>query len=62
MLARKNQTFSHQQNIWIVTNFGEFKSSTALIKKGIPQELKIVKTSTSQLRLLQSYQQIYGLR
>ena len=30
MPPRKNQTFSHQQNIWIVTNCGEFKSSTAL--------------------------------
>ena len=26
MTPRKNQTFSHQQNIWIVTNYGEFKS------------------------------------
>ena len=26
---RKNQTFSHQQNIWIVTNYREFKSPTA---------------------------------
>ena len=25
----KNRTFSHQQSIWIVTNNGEFKSSTA---------------------------------
>ena len=30
MPPRKNQTFSHQQNIWIVTNYGEFKSPTAL--------------------------------
>ena len=29
MLPRKNHTFSHQLNIWIVTNYGEFKSSTA---------------------------------
>ena len=26
----KNKTFSHQQNIWIVANCGEFKSPTAL--------------------------------
>ena len=25
MPPRKYQTFSHQQNIWIVTNYGEFK-------------------------------------
>ena len=30
MPPRKNQIFSHQQNIWIVTNYGEFKSPTAL--------------------------------
>ena len=30
MPPRKNQTFSHQQNIWFVTNYGEFKSPTAL--------------------------------
>ena len=30
MPTRKNQTFSHQKHIWIVTNYGEFKSSTAL--------------------------------
>ena len=26
----KNETFSHQQNIWIVTSYREFKSPTAL--------------------------------
>ena len=31
-LLGKNQTFSHQQNIWIVTNYGKFKSSTALTR------------------------------
>ena len=30
ILPRKNQTFSDQQNIWVVTNYGEFKSLTAL--------------------------------
>ena len=30
MPPRKNQIFSHQQNVWIVTNYGEFKSPTAL--------------------------------
>ena len=34
MPPRKNQTFSpHQQNIWIVTNYGKFKSLTALRKE-----------------------------
>ena len=32
MPSRKNQTFSHQQNIWIVTNYGEFKIPTAMSK------------------------------
>ena len=30
---KKNQTFSHQQNIWISTNYGEFISPTALRKE-----------------------------
>ena len=30
MPPRKNKTFSHQQNICIVTNCGEFESSNAL--------------------------------
>ena len=30
MPPRKNLTFSHQQSIWIVINYGEFKSSNAL--------------------------------
>ena len=32
MLPRKNQTFSHHQNIWIVTSW-KFKSPTALRRK-----------------------------
>ena len=30
MPLRKNHTFSHQQNIWFIKNYGEFKSLTAL--------------------------------
>ena len=30
MPPRKNQTYSHQQNIWVVSNYGEFKSPTTL--------------------------------
>ena len=30
MPPTENRTFSHQQNIWIVTNYAEFKSPTAL--------------------------------
>ena len=30
MPPRKKQAFSHQQNIFIIANYGEFKSSTAL--------------------------------
>ena len=30
MPPRKNQIFLHQQNILIVTNYGEFKNPTAL--------------------------------
>ena len=33
MPPRKNHTFSHQQNIWIVTYYGKFKSPTALRKE-----------------------------
>ena len=40
MLPRTNQTFSYQQNIWIVTNYGEFKSSPAL-KMGFRKNFKL---------------------
>ena len=30
MHPRKNQTFSHRQDIWTVTNYGEFKNPTTL--------------------------------
>ena len=30
MAPRKNKTFSRQQNIWIVTSYGEFKNPATL--------------------------------
>ena len=33
MPPRKNQTFSRQRNIGIVTNYGKFKSPTALTRE-----------------------------
>ena len=62
MLPRKKSDISTPtkhldcNQLWRIQKFNCFK-------KGIPQALQIVTTSaSSQLRLLQSYQQIYGLR
>ena len=54
MPPRRNQIFSHQQNIWIVTDYGEFKSATAL-RKGIPQALQIVTTSVSFSKVINKF-------
>ena len=40
MPRRKNLSFLHQQNIWIVTNYREFKSPTAL-RREFRKDLKL---------------------
>ena len=62
MPPRKNQTFSHQQNNWIVTDYVELKNPTAL-RREFRKHFKLSSLSASSLLLfLQSYQRIYGLR
>ena len=36
MPPRNDQILPHQQNIWIVTNYAEFKSTTAFTLKAAP--------------------------
>ena len=48
-VSQKNQAFSHQQNIWTVTNYGKFKSSIAL-RREFRKYLKL-----SPRQLLHSY-------
>ena len=48
MPPRKNQTFWRQQNIWIVTNYREFKSPTALtseFRKHFKVSLRLLSTN-----------------
>ena len=61
MHPRKNQVFSHQQNIWILTNYGEFKSSTAL-RREFRMHFKLSARQLPHSYALSSYQHIYGLR
>ena len=45
---KKNQTLSHQQNIWIVTNYGEFKSLTTL-RREFRKHFKSSPSASSEL-------------